>query len=70
MALTILAFGVPRETENELIILFQKKYVKKKKRRIRTWDLQHTDLTPYAHDHMEFLQTLFINAVYNSHKKS
>ena len=48
-----------------LIILFQKKYVKKgKKRKIRKWDLQHTDLAPYAHDHMEFLQTVFINAVY------
>jgi len=53
-----------------LIILFQKKYVKKgKKRKIRKWDLQHTDLAPYAHEHIKFLQIVFINAVYNSHKK-
>jgi len=54
-----------------LILYFRKKYIKKgKKRKIRTWDLQHTDFASYAHDHIKFLQIVFINAVYNSHKKS
>jgi len=45
----------------------EKIYEKRKKRRIRTWDLQHTDLALYAQSHEILTDCVYTQ--YNSNKK-